>query len=143
MIQVWIHVSRNAETYFLILMGSFLQALDWKWNSSMASSIHTSLSSYEFVHPVMDLVIFKILDQGHTNRDSVSVNETVEQVATTWSGAPADRGIAISRCPEMIAPHNRHSQLTDVFLGPGTTRGNVDILSSTPAPPNSQDMFAM
>lgn len=108
----------------------------------------------------------------HANQYSVSVNEGIGHVVATWQGASSDRGVVISRYPEDSAdpdgnngikssPHPtlryccRPYMMTwliqfsgalnssEIILGPGTTRGHVDILSSTSAPPNSQYAFAM
>ncbi|ESZ96223.1 hypothetical protein SBOR_3381 [Sclerotinia borealis F-4128] len=78
---------------------------------------------------------------------SLSVNETHGHVATTWSGAAADAGIAISPCLQtwnnLSSAQAQHAARTDIVIGPGEARGKVDILSSTSAPPTSQYTFAI
>ncbi|KAB8303667.1 hypothetical protein EYC80_005061 [Monilinia laxa] len=121
-------------------------AVDWRamaHGQQVENVFENNIRNLETSVPYFQAVEYDNLNHLNSQITSISVNETTEHIATTWSGAPADRGIAISRCPEMIAPHNHSSQLTNVFLGPGTTRGNVDILSSTPAPSHSQNMFAI
>ncbi|EDN96721.1 hypothetical protein SS1G_01647 [Sclerotinia sclerotiorum 1980 UF-70] len=73
----------------------------------------------------------------------VSANKTIGYFATTWLNVPTDRSIVISPCP--LTPGNIYDlpSRADIHIGPGTTRGNVDILSSTSAPLGSQDAFAI
>ncbi|APA05948.1 hypothetical protein sscle_01g007180 [Sclerotinia sclerotiorum 1980 UF-70] len=74
---------------------------------------------------------------------SISANKTIGYFATTWLNVPTDRSIVISPCP--LTPGNIYDlpSRADIHIGPGTTRGNVDILSSTSAPLGSQDAFAI
>ncbi|KAJ8071090.1 hypothetical protein OCU04_001433 [Sclerotinia nivalis] len=74
---------------------------------------------------------------------SISANNAIGYIATTWLNVPTDRGIIISPCPLTSDDLYDLPARADIHIGPGTTRGNVDILSSTSAPPGSQDAFAI
>lgn len=73
---------------------------------------------------------------------SVCANESIGHFVTTWSGVSPQKGVLINR-PEfssLDAMARDSSPQPTILLGPGRL---ADILSSTPAPPNSEDAFAM
>ncbi|KAF7880643.1 uncharacterized protein EAF02_007489 [Botrytis sinoallii] len=72
---------------------------------------------------------------------SISANESIGHVVTTWSGVPASRAVVISPFPPPeLRPHPMKS---DIHLSPGTKRGLVDVLSSASAPTSSPDAFVI
>ncbi|QSZ34532.1 hypothetical protein DSL72_006126 [Monilinia vaccinii-corymbosi] len=120
---------------------------DWRTKADghpMKNVFENNMTKWGTSVPFFQTVEYGDVDYIRPQITSFSANETTEHIVTTWSGAPADRGIAISSHPNIVAGQQRYSErITDILLGPGTTQGKVDILSSTSSPPSSQDMFAI
>lgn len=106
---------------------------------------NSNLSSQDFGLDFQNYAEDRIAGRPLTTEiTSVCANETYGTLATTWLICAASYGIMLSPTRvEDVDENNIHLDRRQVVLGPGVTRGSdVCIFSSTPAPPQSNLLFA-